>query len=164
MKRKPLATLLTAVALAFTAVAGPGLAAGESHEHDSHAPALKLDAAGHKWQTDAPLREGMQKIRASVERELPAVHAGTLAPAASEALGGAVEAQVAYIVANCKLTPQADEVLHGIIAELGEAADLLAGKTAVTDRSAGAARLVSALDDYGRYFDHPGWTPIERDH
>lgn len=155
------------IACAISAVAGfvsasQALAAGE-HGHGSNAPALKLNA-GSKWQTDAPLRQGMVRIRASVEPRLGAVHGGKFTTVQYEAMGKAVEEQLAYIVANCKLAPEADAVLHGVIAEMSDGSDVVSGKKAVDDRSKGVVHLVNALNNYGQYFDHPGWTPVETGH
>ena len=140
----------------------PAIAAG-GHEHGADAPALRLDD-GTKWRTDEPLRRGMLKIRAAVEKKLPAVHGGTLSDAQYEALGEVVEGQIAYIVGNCKLEPQADAVLHRVIADLSDGAAVVAGRTAVDSRSKGVMHLVDALDNYGTYFDHPDWKPVTREH
>jgi hypothetical protein len=88
-----------------------------------------------------------------------AMHAGTLTPAEYKALGGLVEGQVANIVAQCKLEPAADANLHLIIAELVAGADALQGKSPATP-AAGATRIVHAMNEYGRYLDHPGWLPL----
>ncbi|WP_246264065.1 hypothetical protein [Aromatoleum toluvorans] len=155
------------VACAIAAATGFGgvsqaLAAG-GHDHGSNAPALKLNAGG-KWQTDAPLREGMVKIRANVEPKLDAIHAGRLTATQYEAMGKAVEEQLAYIVGNCKLAPEADAVLHGVIAEMSDGAEVVGGKKAVDDRSKGVVHIVNALNNYGQYFDHPGWKPVKAGH
>ncbi|TVO58515.1 hypothetical protein [Denitromonas halophila] len=155
-----LACVLSALA-AFTM--GGAVAASGEHHHDASPPALTLNA-GSKWQTDAPLREGMQHIRARLELTLPAVHAGQASAAQYGALVEAVEQEVAGIVAHCKLPPDADAVLHGVIAELSQAADALRAAPAETDQRAGVIRLVTALDAYGRHFDHPGWAPVATGH
>ncbi|KAA3653315.1 MAG: hypothetical protein DWQ11_08245 [Proteobacteria bacterium] len=155
----PRLACLLGVLAAFSA---GGAVAAADHHHDARPPALTLNA-GAKWQTDAPLREGMTHIRAEVEQALPAVHADQASPAHYDALGAAVEAQIAAIVEHCKLPPDADAMLHGVIAELAGAADTLRAP-ATTDRRAGVVRLVTALDAYGRHFDHPGWTPVATGH
>ncbi|MEZ5611499.1 MAG: hypothetical protein R3E45_13770 [Rhodocyclaceae bacterium] len=147
-------------ALAAFSVGGAVAASGE-HHHDASPPALTLNA-GSKWPTDAALREGMTHIRARLEQTLPAVHAGQASAAQYDGLGEAVEHEVAGIVAQCKLPPDADAMLHGVIAELSQAADTL--RAAHDDRRAGVIRLVTALDAYGRHFDHPGWTPVATGH
>ena len=91
---------------------------------------------------------------------LATIHAGTMAPSDYAALGAKIEGEVSTIVAECKLEPKADAVLHVIVAELLGAADVLQGKAPGTP-AAGAHRAVTALNDYGRYFDHPQWQPLQ---
>lgn len=165
MKQGTVGKLLVAGAIAAATAFGiaPQALAVGGHEHDSHAPALRLNA-GSKWQTDVPLREGMGKIRASVEPKLQVIHGGRFSATDFEVMGKAVEDQLAYIVGNCKLAPEADAVLHGVIAELSDGADVVSGKKAVGDRSKGVVHLVNALNNYGKYFDHPGWKPVRAGH
>lgn len=137
--------------------------AADAHDRGHDAPALELNA-GAKWQTDAPLRQGMSKIRVAVEQTLPAVHAGNLPTARYRALGETVDRQIAYIVKNCKLAPEADAVLHNVIAGLTEGSDVVSGRKVADDRSAGVVQLVKTLDSYGTYFDHAGWKPVEMGH
>jgi hypothetical protein len=159
--RTLLAAGMLAVAVGF---AVPVLAAEASgHDHGEATPVLKLDA-GKKWQTDAPLRQGMTSIRSAVETALPAVHAGTFPDAAYTRLGETVEGQIGYIVQNCKLDPEADAVLHAVIADLSGGADILTGKAAAGSRSEGVVRLVKGLDSYGSYFSHPGWRAVAEAH
>ncbi len=156
--------IATCIICALAGLTGAGNAvAADDHDHGSAATPLQLNA-GSKWETDVPLQQGMLKIRAAVEGDLPAVHAGKFSDAQYQALGGAVEQQITYIVENCKLAPQADAVLHGVIAELVDGVDVVTGKKAVSDRSKGVVHLVKALDNYGTYFAHPGWRPVNTGH
>ena len=137
--------LSTAIAFAAAlALSGPVLAADEHHHHGTEGAKLVLNQ-GKKWQTDAPLRQGMSNIRA-------AVASGTK----PQALAGRVNAEVAYIVQNCKLPEDADAQLHRVIAELLAGADEMKGGHA----HEGAERVVKALNQYGRFFDHPGWRKL----
>lgn len=156
-----------AAAAAFSLMVGtPALAQAPAHDHghDAAAPAkLALDH-GKKWATDAPLRDGMTKIRTLVEPKIDAAHAGRITPAQYKQIASGVEAQVASIVANCKLAPDADAMLHLVIAELGQGADAMAGKDAKVRPLQGFGRTVTALNEYGRHFDHPGFAPIQTGH
>lgn len=149
------------IAVAAVLAAGAGFvgAAAPAHDHGAAPAAMKLDH-GRKWSTDAPLRRGMSQIRARVGENAEAVHQGKFGAADYAAMADAVEAQVAYIVDNCRLEPAADEVLHGVIAELGEGVEVLNGRRAGVPRDEGVTRIVTALDHYGEYFDHPGWKPV----
>lgn len=150
---------LAALALALTAFSAPAVLAAGGHDHHGAAPARKL-AQGERWTTDAPLRESMTRMRAALETKLPAIHKGTLPPAQYKALATEVETQVASIVANCKLPPEADAALHGILGDVAQAQQAMAGGSK-HEAQDGAVKLVAALSRYGREFDHPGWKPLK---
>ena len=154
--------LASHLALAATlAAAAPAFAATSHDSHDAHqqgAAKLTLDH-GHKWATDEALRKAMGVIRADLAAKLPAIRAGKLEPVEAKALGDKVEAQVGYIVANCKLPPEADANLHVVVAELVAAADGLKSAEKKHTREAGL-RAVKAANTYGKYFDHPQWRPL----
>lgn len=152
--------LLSAAFLAGALALAPGAvphAAAQHHAHDA-TPRLVLDH-GKKWATDAPLREGMTRIRGIVESELGRVHAGTLDRAGYERISSDIEAQVADIVGNCKLAPEADAVLHAIIAQIGEGVATMKAEGGAHGAQ-GVTKVVVALNDYGQYFAHPGWQPV----
>lgn len=154
--------LILAAALALSVA--PAYAADPAHEHDAHAAAaLKLDN-GQKWKTDAPLRKGMTNIKAAVQPNLLAIHENRLKAANYQTLAKRTNTQIAFMVENCKLAPDADAQLHLIIAELGAAADAMAGKDKTQSRQKGAQQLVHALETYGEFFDHPGWTESATKH
>ena len=157
MRRSLGGALAAAVLIAGTLAGTAAWAAAErGHDHGHDRPALTLNA-GMKWATDDPLRQGMAKIRDAVDARLPAVHRGRMSAAQYDALGGEIDAQIAHIVQNCKLDPKADEMLHAILADLIEGNEILQGRKAKHKRSAGVVKLVHSLEQYGNYFDHPGW-------
>lgn len=135
--------------------AEPGHAGEEAHG----ATRLQLNQ-GRKWETDAPLRQGMAALRASVAEQLGAIHKGKLGAEQAQALGARIDTEVAAIVAQCKLEPRADAVLHLIIADLLAASEVLQGKHKGS-RAAAARKVVAALNNYGRYFDDPQWKPLK---
>ncbi len=163
--KRTLLGLLVAGVLAAGTAAGTSAWAASDHAHEpaTAAHALKLNA-GKKWASDEPLRLGMAKIRDAVEARLPAVHRGKLGHAQYDALGGEIDAQIASIVSNCKLDPDADEVLHVILADMMQANEAVQGKRAKAKRSTGVVEVVRSLEQYGRYFEHPGWKAPKTDH
>lgn len=168
LPRTSMRTALATAALTLAALlGGPALAQGTAahdHGHDAAAPGkLGLDQ-GRKWGTDDALRNGMTRIRALVEPQLGAAHAGQLTPAQYRELATQIETEVAGIVATCKLEPKADAMLHLVIAELGAGTDAMAGKTARVQPVTGLGKVAHALNQYGRHFDHPGFRPVRAGH
>lgn len=157
-------TLLAIGALCLSITGTPFAANAEAHnhahEHGAAAATLQLNA-GQKWETDAALRQAMGNIRQAMVGSLHAIHENRLSKSGYAGLAKKVENEVGYIVANCKLEPQADAQLHLIVAELLEGAGEMAGKVKTGKRQDGAVRVIGALEKYGRYFADPGFKPIE---
>jgi hypothetical protein len=156
------AAAVAAVFGASSAAAAPAQPA--DHGHHAAAPHKLALNQGRKWATDEPLRAGMDRIRGLVEPQLAAPHAGRLAPAHYRDLSTRIETEVGGIVANCKLEPKADAMLHLIIADLGAGTDALAGKDAKLSPALGLVKVAQAVNQYGRHFEHPGFKPIRIDH
>ncbi|HRQ64158.1 MAG TPA: hypothetical protein PKZ76_04715 [Xanthomonadaceae bacterium] len=131
------------------------------HEHDHHDDllpgTLSLDPDGRPWATDAPLREGMQRIRDAVAASLSEHDHMGVDATAGVALAQQVDDAVAFLFANCRLEPEADANLHLLLAQMmGASAALRHGDNS----GEGLVRLLAALDAYPRHFDHPGWEPL----
>ena len=148
-----------AAALFAVALAAPVHAQTHAHDHGTAPAKLQLDH-GRKWATDAPLRTGMANLRALVAPQLASARAGKLSAEQARALAPKLEAAVGGIVANCKLAPEADAMLHLVIADIIAGTDVLAGREARHRASEGLVTVAHALDQYGRYFDHPGFKPL----
>lgn len=166
MKSLKLHTLasLAAFVAACAVVSPPVLAAGASqaapHEHGGAMPAGMALDHGRKWSTDGPLRSGMARIRTLVQPQLGAAHAGKLQPAQYTALAGRIETEIGRIVADCKLKPEADAMLHVVIGEIGAGTDAMKGKTPTQRPEQGLLQVAAALNNYGEHFEHPGFKPI----
>ena len=154
--------LAAVMPVVFALLSGPAFAEAGHHHHDGSTAArarLVLNQ-GQKWQTDAPLRQGMEAMHSALAGNLHAIHQGKLPAAEYKRLGETVEQAIAGIVAECKLSPGADAVLHVLIGEMVTGAAAMTGKTDAPPR-AGAHKVVMALNNYGRYFDHPGWADLK---
>lgn len=131
-----------------------------SHGHDGEGAAKLTLNDGKRWTTDEPLRLSMTKIRDGLEAQLPAIHAGSLGDAQYNQLAAAFNADVAYMVQNCKLDEQTDAMLHRVLADILAGTDAIQGKDQHLGRREGALKVASALNAYGNYFDHPGWRAL----
>lgn len=145
MIRKTAVTL--AIAFAFAAPVAFGQA-GHDHGHAAGESKLVLNQ-GKKWPTDAPLRQGMENIRAALGGGMK-----------YGALAAKVNAEVAGIVQSCKLEPEADAQLHLVIADIMAGVEAMEGKVNGETRREGAERIARALQAYGEHFDHAGWKQL----
>ncbi len=125
------------------------------HEHDQHQTvvAASPQAPAQGWATDAPLRTGMANIRTSVEA-LRHLQMGHMSRQQALAEVGMIGQSIDHIIANCKLDPDADAVLHQVIAKLIHGSAGL--KSDLKDKAA-MASLRAALLDYQQLFDDPSW-------
>ena len=137
--------LAITVSLAFAAPLAYGQA-GHDHGHAAAGETKLVLNQGNKWPTDAPLRQGMENIRAALGGGMK-----------YQALANKVNSEVAGIVQNCKLEPEADAQLHLVIADIMAGVEALEGKAQGETRRAGAEKIARALDAYGEHFDHAGW-------
>lgn len=137
--------------------AGHAAATGHSG-HSGHAadegpaatPLVKDDHS--RWAPDAPLVEGMAHVRDAVAT-LAHHELGHMGEAHVGALAGDIDTAIASMFANCKLQPEPDVALHGLLARL------MAGTQALHANPADAAPVAdmrAAVQDYGRLFDDPG--------
>lgn len=140
-------------------VAGPAMAAtGQSHDdHGGSVVQLSLDH-GRKWQTDAPLRDGMAAVRQAMTDTLDRIHQGNYDPNEYAALAQTIESQVDGIVKNCHLPEDADTQLHIVLAEVFDGIEAMKKGP---DRVGGALTIIGALEAYGSHFDHPGFTAFQ---
>ena len=124
-----------AIAFALTASTAmlPGLAfaeeqPSEEHSHHAHA-AASSDAAIGPFATDAPLRAGMTRVRASVAALSEFAAASTSATIDDRQvvrLTDEVNAAIQSMFAQCRLPPDADAALHPLLADLLQANSALA--------------------------------------
>ncbi|MCC7346490.1 MAG: hypothetical protein IT538_03745 [Variibacter sp.] len=144
------------IALAL-AVGAPALAA-EPHSHGDGAAAVQLRLnGGKKWQTDDALRRGITEIRAAIAESVTAIHENTFTPAQYDALATRVQAQIDYVVGNCKLPEEADQQLHLVLEQI---IDGVAEMKAPAGAAQGVVKIIRALAQYGEYFEHAGWRPL----
>lgn len=130
----------------------------EAHDAD-HAHAAEAGGVdfpvpeGHvRWEPDAPLLEGMSRVRAALaglEHAGPEQHPdeATVVARAAE-----VDAAIEYMFANCSLDTEPDIALHAILARLMAGTQALNADPADT---APVADMEAAMVNYGQLFDDP---------
>lgn len=128
--------------------------AGNDADHaDAVARAAGVDfpaPANHEqWTPDAPLMEGMSRVRSAisaVEAQPQPEQATVMARAAD------IDAAIEYMFANCKLNTKPDIALHAILARLMAGTQALHADPGDTS---GVADMHAAVKNYERLFDDP---------
>jgi hypothetical protein len=137
---------------AFAMVPG---AARAQHDHAAHAhTTAPVPPPAQRWAGDAALRDGMGRIHTALE-ELRHYEMGHMDATMALDRVGLIEQAAAGIFAKCKLTPERDAVLHGMLVPLlGAAQQLKANPQDMAQVDA----MRRAVAGYPRYFDDPDWT------
>ncbi|MBB1472586.1 MULTISPECIES: DnrO protein [unclassified Luteimonas] len=149
----------TTLALALGLAAVPATAAAqEPHAghaahatHGSQATHAPVPAAHVRWTPDAPLVEGMARVREAMTG-LAHHEMGHLGESNVLVLATDIDQAIEYMFANCKLDAEPDIALHGLLARL------MAGTQALRADPANAAPVAdmrAAVADYGLLFDDP---------
>lgn len=143
------------------------LALAQEHDHGlAHHGAASAQLTlndGMKWESDANLRQGMSRIRDALNADLHAIHMDKATAEQYQSLAKKIDAQIEFMMDNCKLEPKADEMLHLVLA------DIIAGAEAMKQPDAGKARkgaesIARALESYGSHFVHPDWNKQKHAH
>lgn len=149
MRTSILLPLVAAIALTGMPVA----AAAQDHGHAAGHAAATVSTPAQRWATDAPLRDGMRNIAAVVEA-LGHYEHGHVGSREAVLLAGQVQGHIGGIVAKCRLEPEADAALHGVLAGLARAAQALENDPADV---AAIQAMRHALADYARLFEDPAF-------
>ena len=129
-------------------------------EHWRRAARQALKQCRRPWQMEIASPQGLEQLLSDMNGAAGLVadaHRGALSGAQATALRARIEAEVADMVAQCKLAPKADAVLHILLTEILQGAEAVA---ADPQSASGMPRIIEALRQYPVYFAHPGWTPL----
>lgn len=134
------------------------LPAFAQHAHEDHAghaaTATAVAIPAKRFATDAPLRDGMSRIHAALDA-LADYESGRMTQSMAIERVDAIKSATDSIFANCKLAPEADVALHGMLVPLLNG--IQAFQKDSTD-TATVAAMRQAVADYPRVFDDAGWT------
>ena len=151
---------IAAALFATLAIVAPG-AVRAQHDHAAHAHFTQPAPPAQRWAADAALRDGMGRIHTALE-ELRHYEMGHMDATMALDRVGLIEQAAADIFAKCKLAPEQDAVLHGMLVPLLGAAQKL---KADPQDMAQVQAMRDAVADYPRYFDDPGWAaPVQHTH
>lgn len=153
-------TILSMSALALAGALFTAPAAAQSaahHDHAAHAAHASHDAKpqlpAQHWATDAPLRAGMRNMQEATET-LNHYEMGHLDDVQRDNAVQKIDAAIKDMIANCKLKPEADAALHGLLEKF-----IVGANAARAGRFSKAelAPMQEALALYPRMFDDADW-------
>ena len=125
--------------------------------HEEHAGnAASMPVPAQRYATDAPLREGMARVRTALD-ELRHYEMGHMPRAMALQRVDTIEEAVRTMFSHCKLAPNADAALHSMLVPL------LAGAQALKKNPADIAAIAAmraAVANFPRYFDYPQWPAV----
>lgn len=147
----------TASATATQATPAPSADAHAKHAHE--APQSVAPPAGQRWATDAPLQDGMGRIRQAVTM-LEHLEMGHVDPKQAPGLADQIQSAVNDMIANCKLAPDADAALHGLLVKFIAGADAVRTGPVTLDK---LKPMQDALAQYPTQFDDPTWDVTPED-
>lgn len=153
-----IALSISALAFAGALFALPAMAqSAAQHDHAAHAGHAghdaKVQAPAQRWATDAPLRAGMRNLREATET-LNHYQMGHLDDVQRDNAVEKIDAAIKDMFANCKLKPEADAALHGLLA------NFILGANAARAGKFGKTELVpmqEALAQYPQLFEDLDW-------
>lgn len=150
-------SLMRPMLIAISLLAGSGTAlAGDAHAGHGQPttsgsePAVhQVPVDGKRWLADAPLREGMGRVRTATNALTHREH-GHLDLGQVQALADEIRSAVQYMFANCRLDSEPDTALHPLLARLLGASQALRDNPRDADV---VPELQDVLDRYGKLFD-----------
>ncbi len=128
--------------------------AHDAHAAHAHVAAATTPVPGQRWPADTPLREGMRGIRVAVQA-LEHYEHGHMGIAQASSTVALIDTAVDGIFANCRLEPDADVALHGLLARFLAGAEAVRTSPQVPVQE--IADMRSALARYPQLFDDPAW-------
>lgn len=128
-------------------------------EHAQDEPPVAPQFPARRWVPDAPLSEGMLRVRAVTGALAHGGH-GHLDDAQVQGIAAELQSAVEAMFAQCKLEPEPDAALHPLLARVLGAAAVLRERGFDEDA---LATLGQVLADYPRLFDDPAWSDSQSD-
>lgn len=140
---------------------GAPLQAEQVHHHHPDEDVLNMLVLnnGTKWPVDTVLSEAMLRLRAQLLTHLDDIHHKRFTAPQYQQFSQVLQQEVNHIVANCKLTPEADAQFHLVLAAMMQSQQAMA-KDDVDLQRQGAVQLLRALQRYPDYFQDDAFLPL----
>lgn len=122
----------------------------------SAASAAKQDK---KWQSDDVVRERMESIRQLMMANQASIDKNQLKAQDYQQLAQTVDKNIAAIAQNHKLPKDAYKALHVVaLTDMKQGTELMRTSPRLQAQRVGAMEVIQSLRNYGKYFEHLGWS------
>jgi len=149
-------------ALCLILVTTPAYADEHQHLHQSQSNAessMHVLKPGEKWKTDEVVKLGMDNIRQAISVRQDDIIKGRLSTHDYHRIAIVIERNAAEIVRNCKLAKDADRAFHRVVlVDLLDGVTLMRTSKNIQAQRVGALGVLQSLRNYGKYFQHDGWS------
>ncbi|OGV76731.1 MAG: hypothetical protein A3I83_07405 [Methylotenera sp. RIFCSPLOWO2_02_FULL_45_14] len=147
---------LGAIGLIFTTM----LVYADEHAHKPSGQATEHTLKpGEKWETDEVVRLGMDNIRQAVSASQDDIIKGRLSTQDYQRIANVIDKNVAEIVKKCRLSQNADKAFHAVVlVDLMGGVEFMRTSQNVQAQRVGALGVLQTLHNYGKYFQHTGWS------
>ena len=112
---------------------------------------------GQKWAIDTSLHTGMTRIKASMEKNINAIHDETFKAEQYSVLAKELQNHLNYLFIHCKLPSDADAQLHILLITVMQGAEQM---QATSEQRQGAIKIIKALQKYPKYFKDDNWQDL----
>jgi hypothetical protein len=154
-------TLVSIIALTFSALITSLPTIASEHKHDNHHSSqqemMQLDQ-GNKWPIDASLHTGMNNIKTALEANIDTIHTKKFTVDQYAVLSNEIKKQLVYLFENCKLPAKADAQLHTLLFKVMQGNEQMKSPN---NPRAGAIEIIKALQQYPQYFDDKNWQALK---
>jgi hypothetical protein len=114
---------------------------------------------GQQWQTDEVLRLSMDNIRQAMAASQDDVVKERLGAQDYQRLAKLIDKNLNHIAHNSKLNQNSSKAFHVVVtADLMSSSEIMRASPNLQAQRVGALGALQTLRNYGKYFQHPGWT------
>ena len=114
---------------------------------------------GQQWQTDEVLRLSMDNIRQAMATSQDDIVKERLGAQDYQRLAKLIDKNLNHIANNSKLNQDANKAFHVIVtADLMSSSEIMRASPNLQAQRVGALGALQTLRNYGKYFQHPGWS------
>ncbi|HJV75648.1 MAG TPA: hypothetical protein VJ654_15595 [Noviherbaspirillum sp.] len=112
-----------------------------------------------KWQSDDVVRKNMESIRQLMAANKENIEKDQLKAQDYLQLAQSIDKNIAALMKDHKLSKDAYKALHIVaLTDMMRGTELMRSAPKLQAQRVGAMEVLQSLHNYGKYFEHPGWS------